>query len=207
MDPDGMDDYYTKGGDYLGTNNAETDNIYVTDEGQYRQLEGGKYAINISSREALNDAELDAEAYSKIFTNSFRLAGGDCKELADGKIQVTVWHTEGGSNVSTNFTEKSGIERGALASTDPDHSNGALITAYIFPKGTDERNLFSTRSNIASTIKDHEFRGHYQNGFTHTDGTPDPTFKMQMESPIWNKTTSQFKEYQNTVIKEHGYGW
>ena len=69
------------------------------------------------------------------------------------------------------------------------------------------RELFSTRSNIASTLKDHEFRGHYENGFTHTNGTPDPTYKMQMESPIWNKTTPQFKEYHNKVIKQNGYGW
>ena len=207
IDPDGRDDYYTKGGDYLGTNNAETDNIYVSDEGQYRQLEDGKYAINVSSRVALDDAELDAEAYSKIFTNSFRLAGGDCNKLADGKIQVTVWQTEGGNNVTYNYTENSGFVGGALASTALDHTNGAQITAYIFPKGTDERELFSTRSNIASTLKDHEFRGHYENGFTHTNGTPDPTYKMQMESPIWNKTTPRFKEYHNKVIKQNGYGW
>lgn len=207
IDPDGRDDYYTKGGDYLGTNNAETDNIYVSDEGQYRQLEDGKYAINVSSRVALDDAELDAEAYSKIFTNSFRLAGGDCNKLADGKIQVTVWQTEGGNNVTYNYTENSGVEGGALASTALDHTNGAQITAYIFPKGTDERELFSTRSNIASTLKDHEFKGHYENGFTHTNGTPDQTYKMQMESPIWNKTTPQFKEYHNKVIKQNGYGW
>jgi hypothetical protein len=56
-------------------------------------------------------------------------------------------------------------------------------------------------------LKDHEFRGHYENGFTHTNGTPDQTYKMQMESPIWNKTTPQFKEYHNKVIKQNGYGW
>lgn len=207
IDPDGMDDYYTRSGDYLGSNKAKTDNIYITDEGQYRQLEDGKYAINTSSRVALNDAELEANAYSKIFTNCFKLGGGDCSKLADGKIQVTVWQTEGGTNISCNHTENSGNEGGALASTALDHTNGAQITAYVFPKGKVERELLSTRSNIASTLKDHEFGGHYEKGFTHNNGIPDPTYKMQMESPIWNKTTQQFKEYQKGVIKEHGYGW
>lgn len=207
IDPDGMDDYYTRSGDYLGSNKAKTDNIYITDEGQYRQLEDGKYAINTSSRVALNDAELEANAYSKIFTNCFKLGGGDCSKLADGIIQVTVWQTEGGTNISCNHTENSGNEGGALASTALDHTNGAQITAYVFPKGKVERELLSTRSNIASTLKDHEFGGHYEKGFTHNNGIPDPTYKMQMESPIWNKTTQQFKEYQKGVIKEHGYDW
>lgn len=35
--------------------------------------------------------------------------------------------------------------------------------------------------------------------------TPDSTFKMQKDSPIWNKTTMKFKKYQNTIIKENGY--
>ena len=120
---------------------------------------------------------------------------------------MTVWQTEGGNNVTYNHTKNSGIEGGALASTASDHTNGAQITAYIFPKGTVERELFSTRSNVASTLVDHEFKGHYKKGYVHENDIPDLTFKKQMESPIWDKTTPQFKEYQKDVIKEHGYGW
>lgn len=205
IDSDGMDDYYTRSGDYLGTNKEKTDNIYITDEGQYRKIEDGKFAINLSSRTALNDAELDADAYSKIFTNCFKLGGGNTSELIDSKIQVTVWQMEGGSKVSHNYTDNSSYEGDATASTDSDHTNGARITAYIWPQGTEERQLFSTRSNVNSTIIDHEFRGHYKNGYVHKDGVPDPTYKTQKESINWNKTTLQYKEYHNKVIKEHGW--
>ena len=65
--------------------------------------------------------------------------------------------------------------------------------------------LFSTRSNVNSTIIDHEFEGHYEKGLVHKNGVPDPTFRMQKESANWNKTTSHFKDYQNKVIKQHGW--
>lgn len=39
----------------------------------------------------------------------------------------------------------------------------------------------------------------------HKDGVPDPTYKTQKESINWNKTTLQYKEYHNKVIKEHGW--
>lgn len=167
IDSDGMDDYYTSGGQFLCTDNKKTDNIIIRNQALYemKSMTGAEW---LNPDTPIQNADLTAEAYSKIFTNSFKLAGGDCNELADGKIQVTVWQTEGGNNVTYNHTKNSGIEGGALASTASDHTNGAQITAYIFPKGTDERELFSTRSNIASTLKDHEFRGHYENGFTHT---------------------------------------
>jgi hypothetical protein len=118
---------------------------------------------------------------------------------------VTVWQREGGSKVSYSHTENSGYEGDAIASTDSDHTNGAGITVYIWPQGEEERSLFSTRSNVNSTIIDHEFKGHYKNGWVHKKGGPDPTFKMQKESVNWNKTTSHFKKYQNKVIKQHGW--
>lgn len=200
-----MDDYYNKEGVYLGTNKAETDYIYIIDEGQYWKLGNGKYVIKTASRIALNDAELDADAYSKIFTNCFKLGGGNCSELVDGKIQVTIWQREGGSKVSYSHAEKASYEGNATASTIADHTNGAGITVYIWPIGEEERELFSTRSNIVSTIIDHEFKGHYKNGFVHVNGVLDPTFKLQKKSINWNKTTLQFKEYYNKVIKEHGW--
>lgn len=205
IDPDGKDDYYNSDGIYLGTNRAKTDFIYISNEGQYRKLENGKYAINISSRVSLNNAELTAHAYSNIFTNCFRLGGGNCNELADRKIQVTVWQRSGGSKFSENHTSESAFEGNGLASTSKDQTNGAKITVYIWPQGEEERNLFSTRSNINSTIIDHEFKGHYKDGLVHIEGVPDPTFKKQKESINWKRATQEYKDYFNIVIEEHGW--
>ena len=50
-----------------------------------------------------------------------------------------------------------------------------------------------------------EFKGHYEKGFVHKENVPDSTFINQKKSNNWKKTTPQFKEYQNKVIKEHGW--
>ena len=205
IDPDGKDDYYTRGGVYLGTNQAETDFIYITDAGQYRKLDNYRYAINLSSRVALNDTELDAEVYSKIFTNTLRLGGYNINELADRKIQVNVWQMEGGSKISINYTDNASFDGNSLAITNSDHTNGAQITAFIWPQGSAERDIFSTRANIINCIGDHEFKGHYKSGFQHEKGKKDPTYRMQKNSPNWKKTTTSFKKYINDVIKANGY--
>lgn len=112
---------------------------------------------------------------------------------------------EGGSKVAYSYTENASLDGEAIANTDSDHTKGALITVFVWPQGTEERKLFSTRSNVNSTIIDHEFNGHYINNYKHKKCVPDSTYKMQKESNNWNKTTLQYKEYQNDLIKENGW--
>lgn len=158
VDPDGKDDYYTSNGTYLGSNKAETDFIYIANS--YRQLADGRYVIKINKRVNLSDVDLEAEAYSKIFTNSLLLSGININSLVDNKIQVTVWDGwEGGSKVTSNYTNKASIDGTSLAYTDKDHSKGALITAFIWPQGTKERDIFISRSNIESCLGVHEKGG------------------------------------------------
>ena len=206
IDSDGKDDYYTSNGTYLGTNKAETDYIFIAQD--YKQIKEGMYEITMDSRLALPDANLSSEAYSKIFTNSLALNGIDTKELCDNKIQVTIWKLEaGGSYIRNDYTDKAKSGDG-VASTDMENkSNGALITAYVYPQGSQERDLFATRSNIYSCLGVHEFYGHFKKAYTHKQDTPDATFKKQKDDPSWNKTTSNFKEYIETIIKENGYGY
>ena len=206
VDPDGKDDYYTSNGTYLGSNKAETDFIYIANS--YRQLADGRYVIKINKRVNLSDVDLEAEAYSKIFTNSLLLSGININSLVDNKIQVTVWDGwEGGSKVTSNYTNKASIDGTSLAYTDKDHSKGALITAFIWPQGTKERDIFISRSNIESCLGVHEKRGHYDKGYKHKFGKPDATYKEQIGDRSWTKTTENFKEYIQKVIKENGYAY
>lgn len=191
---------------YLGSNKAETDFIYIANS--YRQLADGRYVIKINKRVNLSDVDLEAEAYSKIFTNSLLLSGININSLVDNKIQVTVWDGwEGGSKVTSNYTNKASIDGTSLANTDKDHSKGALITAFIWPQGTKERDIFISRSNIESCLGVHEKRGHYDKGYKHKFGKPDATYKEQIGDRSWTKTTENFKEYIQKVIKENGYAY
>jgi len=45
VDPDGRDFYYSTNGDYLGKDNKETQNVYVSKEGTYRKCDDGNYKM------------------------------------------------------------------------------------------------------------------------------------------------------------------
>ena len=70
---------------------------------------------------------------------------------------------------------------------------------------TVQNHNFSTRANIINCIGDHEFKGHYQLGYKHEENTSDRIYRMQKNSPNWNKTTIQFKNYINKIIKDNGW--
>ena len=91
-----------------------------------------------------------------------------------------------------------------MATTEKDHSKEALITVYIWPKGTEERALFSTRSNIQSCLG-HEYNGHFIKGYRHINNQFDPTYNLEKSNPVWKKTTKAYKDYINKVIKQNGY--
>lgn len=209
IDPDGMDDYYNEDGQYLGTDKKESDYIYITQKGKYKQLKDGRYVINTNSKIGLAEANLSAETFSKIFTNCLKQMNVDVNTLVGGKIQVTVWQDHiGGSKITEDYTELANDSDKALADTDENHSQGALITAYVYPKGTEERNLISTRTNIQSLLGDHEYHGHYKNNWKHIEKSFDSTYHYQTITMKrrFMKTTHKFREYVKSVIKENKYG-
>lgn len=214
IDPDGKDDYYTSDGKFLGTNNEKTDYIYISDN--YKQLKNGSYAIK--SRVSLPDAELSSEAYSKIIGNCLNMMGIDLSDFVDNKVQVAVWNVatdkdgkpDANGNVSTkDYTDNAQFEEGislnSLALTADDHSKGALITVNIWKKGSEERSLISTRSNIQSLVGDHEYKGHFGNNWKHKQNVSDPTYHFQMNEPTWKKTTQTFKNYIISTINKNGW--
>ena len=205
IDPDGRDDYYTPDGEFLGTVDVETDNIYIAQD--YRPIDDGAYAINPNTSKLWTDPslELSADACSKILTNTFALGGYNTNELANGRIEVNVIGWEGGAPKGIRCTPNAGDIKldeddhrvNSLAFTDKDHSNGARITVNYQP-GEREGYLLSTRSNVVSLVGDHEFKGHYKFGYRHEyDGFTDTVFIIQINSPAWQKTTAKFKEYYN----------
>ena len=209
IDPDGMDDYYNEDGQYLGTDKKKSDYIYITQKGEYKQLKDGRYVINTNSKIGLAEAKLSAETFSKIFTNCLKQMNVDVNTLVGGKIQVTVWHDHiGGSKITDDYTELANDSENALADTDENHSQGALITAYVYPKGTKERDLISTRTNIQSLLGDHEYHGHYKKNWKHIEKSFDPTYHYQTRTmkSRFMKTTHKFREYVKSVIKENKYG-
>lgn len=73
------------------------------------------------------------------------------------------------------------------------------VTAYIYPKGTSERNIFTTESNIQNLVGVHEILGHGMLGLKHDGMKPDKLFHLQKTHRTWGKTTIGFKIYETEI--------
>ena len=116
-----------------------------------------------------------------------------------------LWSKESSKVVFMKYTNNASFKGDALATFRSDEHNKAIITAFIWPQGTDEYNLLSTRSNICNLLGVHEYYGHYINHYHHKEGVLDATYFLQRNHYSWKKTTPQFKNYINSVIKQYAY--
>ena len=199
VDPNGMDDYYTSDGKFLGSNNKKTDYIYISDN--YKQLKNGSYAIN--SRVALPESDISAKALSKIFTDIVKKMGCDVSQLDGGQINVLKWSPSAHSNgidVDDQYGDCIDGESYMNAQTE-----GNNITVY-FTKEDKRSFMFETRSNIQNMLGVHEYRNHFENSLHHynDDKTPNISHNIKlfdnvMHDPTWYKTT---EFYKNSIIRE-----
>ena len=83
--------------------------------------------------------------------------------------------------------------------------DGGYAQATVASATTDNFAFYYYNQDHLGNIREVVDKGHYEKGLVHKNGVPDPTFKMQKESANWNKTTSHFKDYQDKVIKQHGW--
>ena len=146
-DHDGRDDYYDCYGSYLGTNNEETDYIYIAYD--YKKLKNGEYVVTKDTRIPLSNASLSAESWSNIFTNILeRMPDVDTSKLHNDKISVTV--VGDGDYIISQYNDAGNVAE-VNATTNKNHLD-AHITAYIYEETNDNRYLFSTRSNIQNIL-------------------------------------------------------
>ena len=203
VDPNGMDDYYTSDGQFLGSNNKKTDYIYISDD--YRQLKDGSYAIN--SRVSLPESDISAKALSKIFTDIVKKMGCDVSQLDGGQINVVKWDVDLSGNIDEKNIDTYGNCLRVKSYTNA-RTEGNNITASF---GAYNRWMFETRSNIQCMLGVHEYRNHFWKGLSHwnDDGSKNYSANVElfndvMKGPIWDKTTQSYKEnekeYRSTFL-------
>ena len=177
IDPDGNDDYYTIFGQYLYSDNKDTDYIIIRNQPFYelKQKTDMKW---IKTDTPLENANLAAEAYSNIFTDVLsKMEGVDVNDLHNGKVSVTVWD-EDLSNIKTskNYCNDPDFDGSSLA-TRHKANNEHVITAYIYNIGTKEKRMYSTVSNVQNLLGVHEYMAHLKKGLK--DSQHDIIFRMQ----------------------------
>ena len=206
-DPDGRDDYYTREGVYLGTNKAETDYIYISDD--YRKLKDGRYVFNVDTRVGLPVSNISAKALSKIFTHIVgRMSEVDLNQLDGKQINVVKWSPDAygnGIHIDSQYGNCQEVDIRANAST-----LGNNITAFYGDNGE----MFETRSNIQNMLGGEEYTCHFKNQWHHymkDSWIPNKKdniriFNYLMNHLTWKKTTDTYKrsmiEYKNYFLEE-----
>ncbi len=206
VDPNGMDDYYDKNGNYIGTNSKKTDYIYIAQIKNSFTKDAIKYNI-VTGIQAIDEVDLTEESWSNILTDILsKMPDVDTRKLHNGKVSVTIWNevSSNGIKMSTEYFNDSSMDGQSIAITDGNHTD-AHITAFVWPQGSEERKIMNTRSNIQNLLGVHEYSQHFINGYKHKDHIHDKTYENVKKHPTWKKTTPAYKNYINHVIKQHGY--
>ena len=205
-DPDGMDDYYDVNGNFLGTNNNQTDYIYIANKFKPLGIWNGESHFGIYSRTSLSKAELSAKTWSKILTRIAVNAGVKAEDLHNGEISVGVLERLN-DNINYDFSDSyndidkcigEGLQFYSASVMGRKNKNGsALITAFIYPSDNNLREYYSTVSNIQHLLYSHEYLGHYIKGMQ--DGiTLD---KSLINNPLFRKTTQGYQKHIFDRIK------
>ena len=156
IDLDGKDSYYTDKGEYVFTNNKETNFIYVVSD--YKHLKtsrNGMKVFALKNKVKLESADITAESYSRIFTNVLKRNGFDTKKLYNGKISVNkiieLYDSETRSvkqsaeqyNVSGDFLSYNPYYEDGVALAATTHINGRIeVCVNVYPAGSKEKNMY-----------------------------------------------------------------
>ena len=201
VDPDGRDSYYTKSGEYIMTDDKETDNIIIRNQylSKMKSIAGTEWN---NPDTPLTDADLSAEAYSAIYTDILKRNGFDINKLKNGQVSIV--------KLKDNT-----IKDGSQYEADGFYNHDAVIpfhnapiaqcavvdsqyevTAYSHPMGDDNREYLSTVSNVVSVLGVHEFTGHGLFGISGKQHWR--ILGNQREHSSWKKTSPKLKElYRN----------
>ena len=205
IDPDGMDDYYTYTGQFLRSDNKETDYIKI---GWSIEVGFPEENVTVNGGIPIEEMNLSAEAYSNIFTDVLsKMEDVDINEISNGKISIIKWDYQSNPHenlFSYEVQDSYNATNGSIGNISDirKDDNKQTITAYIYPQGTAERKLYNSVSNVQNLLGVHEYLGHYKNGLTHNYTQHDPTFLFQQKHKSWRKTTQQFKNYEHSIYNK-----
>ena len=198
IDPDGRDDYYTQDGRFLMTDDKETDHIIIRDEFAYKMNQEGLKWVKYDT--PIERTTLTAKAYSNIFTNILgRMKEVDLNKLHNGKVSVTVWE-ESNDNLGIFTRDRfndAGLSNETLAEIGTLSNGKGIITAYIYPENTQEKNIYNTVSNIQNLLGAHEYLAHY----TYKWRDHERVVPYQRNHKTWKKTTDEYKKYNYETYK------
>ena len=211
IDPDGKDDYYSYAGQFLFRDNKTTDNIIIRNEFLYhmKQISGAEW---LQTDYPIQNVTLSAEAYSNIFTDVLYRNNFNLNMLLNNCISIVkLEKSPEGKPYDYKLAEAYQHERTIPWENAPIAAtrvcgNDVRVTAYIFPKGDENRDFLSTVSNIVSILGVHEYRGHGLFGIKEENHRN--ILNMQKKHASWQSITDKlrnlYKEFESDNFSNYG---
>ena len=196
-DPDGRDDYYSVTGRYLGSDNKQTDHIMISLMPYSNLKTVQQYSLPIEK------CKLIPSTYSNIFTDIVSRDGEmDLSIIHNSRISVTTIKNQDNFFSSSTYNDAS-TESGAIASTIRNDDEN-IITVFLFQDygHPDEKNIFTTVSNVINVLVGHEYNGHIINNYSDENKNHHLAFENQMKHHSWSKTTEAFKQYEKEIYEK-----
>ncbi len=218
IDPTGMapwDYYYDALGNYLGEDELETDNIWVSSKENYLDNVGkGGKAIQQNSIHII-DAKLSLEGWSNLFTDVYERAGYNINNLMGGKVQVANWINvqdsmmDSAREVFISYTDHAYLRGGGIITTWMDNKSQLAIFTFQPYNLQLPASYLNTMNNLQSLFH-HEFQHYYDMreilGYARSLGNEGEirAYKRQMSNSRYLNTTPRF---QREMLKNcHSYG-
>lgn len=195
IDPDGRDDYYSVGGQFLFRDSKKTDRIIIRDLVTYSTKQKG-WEFGPNPDTPIEQTVLSAVAYSKIFTNILsEMKDVDIYLLHNQSVSVVVSPND--YDIESTFNDPySAFAKEGVVNAATQHLNGVKkITACINYLGaSDNRKLFATLSNVQNLLGVREYIGHGVKGWSGSNHKL--AYKNQFKHPSWKRTTGYFKRQE-----------
>ena len=199
IDFTGMDSYYLTNGTYLFDNLKESDKIYIVNKyKKIKDISTDVQLVELYGKSALAESSLTAEAYSNILTDVLKRNGFDTSKLENGHISVNVLDSNikgDGPTYQVNEQYNNPFDapwKDAWVAKTAVKGENVNITANIVLPDTENRDYYSSVSNIVSVLGVHELTGHGLLGMRANEHWK--ILEMQRNHPSWNKVTKKLKE-------------
>ena len=195
IDPNGMDDYYTKDGEFLYSDDKPTDYILVANmcSMKMRRITGAEW---LPLGTPLKNTILSAEAYSKIFTDILsKMLEIDVSKLYKKQVSIVLMKNAN-DNVGEQYAGSSyNYEPNTVCpnvnATMESYKGKTLLTAYVNIDNENRREYMATISNVQNILGVHEYIGHYLKGWG--ESLHHLIFRIQKKHHSWKRMTPQLR--------------
>jgi hypothetical protein len=124
--------------------------------------------------------------------------------MGESDIQAASYgfYTDGGSFTENHYDALDRVTAVDIAGDAWRQAGRQDRTVYLANTLPDEKNIFTTVSNVINVLVGHEYNGHIINNYSDENKNHHLAFENQMKHHSWSKTTEAFKQYEKEIYEK-----